>query len=356
MNNLRSRILTFLLVVVAMILVACGTPSKEDVVKKLSGKWNDTKGYELQATMEIKTGSEPRLYDVEVWHTKPDFYRVNVTQDGSGDSQMIVRNEEGVFVVAPSLGKTYKFQSDWPEQNSQAYLIGALSEDIKIDKDATMTEKDKTYIFETDTRNNHKKVLPTQEVHIDKKTLLPKHVSILDENKEEQIRITFKKITLGTERKAADYAVEVNAEEEPKEDADKEADVDTETDADAADDEESDSDDQTGLNTYYPTVQWEGVTLLDEEAMKTESGTRSFMTFGDAKAYTIVQERAVRAESSVPVSIEGDPVDLGFAVAALTDKSIRWESDGISFFIASETLTREEMIEVALSMSPSEMK
>lgn len=361
MNNLRSRILSLLLVVVAIVLVACGTPSKEDVVKKLSGKWNDTKGYELQATMEIKTGSEPRLYDVEVWHTKPDFYRVNVTQDGSGDSQMIVRNEEGVFVVAPSLGKTYKFQSDWPEQNSQAYLIGALSEDIKVDKETTMTEKDKTYIFETDTRNNHKKVLPTQEIHIDKKTLLPKHVSILDENKEEQIRITFKKITLGTERKAADYAVEVNTEEEPQKDADKETEADTDTDTDAdteteADDEKAESDDQTGLNSYYPTVQWEGVTLLDEEAMKTENGTRSFMTFGDAKAYTIVQERAVRAENSLPVSIEGDPVDLGFAVAALTDKSIRWESDGIAFFIASETLTREEMIEVALSMSPGEMK
>ena len=42
----------------------------------------NTKGYELQATMEIKTGSEPRLYDVEVWHTKPDFYRVHVTQEG----------------------------------------------------------------------------------------------------------------------------------------------------------------------------------------------------------------------------------------------------------------------------------
>ena len=357
MNNLRSRILSLLLVVVAIVLVACGTPSKEDVVKKLSGKWNDTKGYELQATMEIKTGSEPRLYDVEVWHTKPDFYRVNVTQDGSGDSQMIVRNEEGVFVVAPSLGKTYKFQSDWPEQNSQAYLIGALSEDIKVDKETTMTEKDKTYIFETDTRNNHKKVLPTQEIHIDKKTLLPKHVSILDENKEEQIRITFKKITLGTERKAADYAVEVNTEEEPQKDADKETEADTDADTETeADDEKAESDDQTGLNSYYPTVQWEGVTLLDEEAMKTENGTRSFMTFGDAKAYTIVQERAVRAENSLPVSIEGDPVDLGFAVAALTDKSIRWESDGIAFFIASETLTREEMIEVALSMSPGEMK
>ena len=144
-----------------------------------------------------------------VWHTKPAFYRVHVTQDGKEDSQMIVRNEEGVFVVTPSLGKTYKFQSDWPAQNSQAYLIGALSEDIKADKNATMTEKDKMYVFETATRNNHKKVLPTQQIHIDKKTLLPTYVSVLDENKEEKIRITFKKITLGYERKASDYAVDM---------------------------------------------------------------------------------------------------------------------------------------------------
>ena len=207
---MRSRIFALLLVAVMVILAACGAPSKEDVMKKLSGKWNDTKGYDLQATMEIKTGAEPRLYDVEVWHTKPDFYRVNVTQAGSKDSQMIVRNKEGVFVVTPSLGKTYKFQSDWPAQNSQAYLIGALSDDIKADKNATMTEKEKTYVFETATRNNHKKVLPTQQIHIDKKTLLPTYVSVLDENKEEKIRITFNKITLGIERKAADYKVDMD--------------------------------------------------------------------------------------------------------------------------------------------------
>lgn len=368
MNNLRSRILALMLVVVAVVLAACGTPSKEDVTKILSGKWNDTKGYELQATMEIKTGAEPRVYDVEVWHTKPDFYRVNVTQDGSGDSQMIVRNEDGVFVVAPSLGKTYKFQSDWPEQNSQAYLIGSLSEDIIADANATMTEEDKTYIFETVTRNNHKKVLPTQEIHIDKKTLLPKHVSILDENKEEQIKITFKKITLGTDRQTEDYAVEQSADEEkpqkdPKADAEAEG---AEAEGVESEDEEANtedegteadsSDEQTSFNTYYPTVEWEGVTLIDEEAVKTESGTRIFMTFGDAKKYTIVQERAMPSDNSLPVSMDGDPVDLGFTVAAITDKSIRWESDGISFFIASDMLTRDEMIEVALSMSAGEMK
>jgi outer membrane lipoprotein-sorting protein len=340
MKDMRSRIFSLLVVVIAIVLAACGAPSKDNVTKKLSDKWNDSKGYELQATMEIKTGSEPRLYDVDVWHTKPDFYRVHVTQSGKDESQMIVRNEDGVFVVTPSLGKTYKFQSDWPAQNSQAYLIGALSEDITADKNATMTEEDDAFVFETETRNNHRKVLPTQKIYINKKTWLPIYVSILDENKEEQIRITFNKITLGTARDAKEYAVELNNEEsKPAED---------EADDEAAKEE--------GFETYYPTVNWQGVTLELEEAIKTENGTRSFMTFGGDKEFTIVQERVQRPDHKLPVSIEGGPVDLGFAVAAITDKSIRWESDGISFFIASETLTKDEMIDVALSMSADEMK
>ncbi len=332
---MRSRIVALLLVVVVMVLAACGAPSKEDVMKKLSSKWNDSKGYDLVATMEIKTGAEPRLYDVNVWHTKPEFYRVHVTQKGKEDSQMIVRNEEGVFVITPSLGKTYKFQSDWPAQNSQAYLIGALSDDIKADKNATMTEKDKTYVFETATRNNHKKVLPYQQVHIDKKTLLPKYVSVLDENKEEKIRITFNKITLGIERQSSDYAVEMektnSGKEKPEEDKDK-------------------SKDTTGLKTYYPSIDWEGVVLKDDESMKTENGMRTFMTYSGEKEFTIIQEPSVIPDTMIPVSVEGDPVDLGFTIGALTENSISWESNGISFFIASETLTQEEMIEVAASM------
>lgn len=356
MKDLRSRIFTLLLVLVTIVLVGCGAASKEDVSKKLGDKWNDTKGYELQATMEIKTGSEPRLYDVDVWHTKPDFYRVNVMQEGKDDSQMIIRNEDGVFVVTPSLGKTYKFQSDWPEQNSQAYLIGALSEDIKADKNAVMTEEDEAYVFETETRNNHRKVLPTQKIFIDKKTLLPMYVSVLDENKEEQIRITFKKVTLGTARKAADYAVELNNEEsEPVEkEKDEEATDEDKAGEDASDDDADDE--ETGFETYYPTVEWEGVTLENEESVKTEDGTRTFMTFVGEREFTVVQERASQSEHKVPVSMDGDPVDLGFTVAALTDNSIRWESDGISFFIASEILTTDEMIEVAVSMSSGEMK
>lgn len=339
---MRSRIFTLLIILLALMLTACGTPSKEDVLKKLSNKWNETKGYDLQATMEIKTGEEPRLYHVDVWHTKPNYYRVNVTQEGSKDSQMIVRNEDGVFVITPSLGKTYKFQSDWPAQNSQGYLIGTLSEDIQADANSTMKEVDGTYVFETVTRNNQKKVLPTQRIYIDKKTLLPTHVSILDEMQEEKIRITFKKITLGTARKASDYDVELKDSTSEAEEDEKEDDKGTEESA--------------SLSIYYPTVNWEGVTRLEEQRVDAENGKRSLMIYGGAKEFIIIQEPASKPESKLPVMLEGDPVDLGFTIAAQTDKSIRWESEGVSFFIASESLTKEEMIEVAASMKPEGMK
>ncbi|MCM3710270.1 LolA family protein [Sporosarcina luteola] len=334
---MRSRIFVLLLVAIMTLLAACGSPSKEDVMKKLSGKWNEAKGYELQATMEIKTGSEPRVYDVTVWHTKPDFYKVNVSQAGSQDSQMIVRNEEGVFVITPSLGKTYKFQSDWPTQNSMPYLIGTLSDDIKADKNSTMQEKDKTYVFETASRNNHKKVLPMQRIHIDKKTLLPKYVSVMDENKEEKIRVTFNKIALGVEHKASEYQVDMEKAQPEKK-------------------PQSTEDGQTGMMKYYPNLNWEG-TVVEEEMVATENGTRFFTTFGGGdKEFIVVQEPAETPDNQMAVSIEGDPVDLGFTVAALTNNSIRWEQDGVAFFVASSTLTADELIEVASSMSPEDSK
>ncbi|MBD7983937.1 outer membrane lipoprotein carrier protein LolA [Sporosarcina sp. Sa2YVA2] len=335
---MRSRIFVLMLVAVMTLLAACGAPSKEDVMKKLSGKWNEAKGYELQATMEIKTGSEPRLYDVTVWHTKPEFYKVNVKQGGTEDSQMIVRNNDGVFVITPSLGKTYKFQSDWPTQNSMPYLIGTLSDDIKADKNATMVEKDKTYVFETASRNNHKKVLPTQQIHIDKKTLLPKYVSVMDENNEEKIRVTFNKITMGVEHKQSDYDVKMEDIQKDKKP------------------QSNEGADETGMMKFYPNLSWDG-TVIDEGSVETENGTRSFMTYGGGdKEFVVVQEPAGPANELVAVSVEGDPVDLGFTVAALTDNSIRWEQDGVAFFVASSTLTPDELIEVASSMVAEDSK
>jgi len=339
-NLLRSRrVFAGLVLLLVVLLAACGAESKEDVLKKLSTKWVETKGYELDAKMEISTGSEPRLYEVSVWHTKPEFYRVKVSQTGEDVSQTIVRNKEGVFVITPTLGKTYKFQSDWPEKNSQAYLIGSLAQDIKADKDSVMTENKDSYVFETKTRNSHQKMLPTQKIHISKKTLLPTKVSILNDQKEEQISITFDKITLGTSRSAADYKAEVPSEDAAKDDT---ASADVELPV---------------FQTHYPTLQWEGVDKLDEKVIKDETQERVILTYGGEKEFTIIQTPVTKKSVDlVPVFAAGDPADLGFAIGAITDQSISWEQNGIQFFLASDTMTREEMITVASSMQADSMK
>jgi hypothetical protein len=48
--------------------------------------------------------------------------------------------------------------------------------------------------------------------------------------------------------------------------------------------------------------------------------------------------------------MEGQPVDLGFTIGALTDHSISWSQDGVDYMIASKKLTKDELIEVAGSV------
>ena len=330
-------IIFFVLLLSVVVLSACGKDSKEEVLEKLHEKWAEGKGYELDATMEIKTGNEPRVYDVNVWHTQPDFYRVEVSQKDENVTQMIIRNKEGVFVVTPSLKKTYKFQSEWPKQNSQPYLIGALAEDLLADENVVMEETEDSYIFTAATRNNHKSIMPTQRVTVDKKTLLPKSVSILDESEEEQMLITFKKIDLGVQHKEKEYAVEQFTKE---------------NETNVATEKES-----TEFQTHYPVLTWGNTTLVDEKRIENDGVERVILTFEGDKSFTLVQEPIELGESAtIPVFQPGDPLDLGFTIGAITDHSISWEKDGISFFIASNDLTKEELIEVAASVTAGSLK
>lgn len=340
--------LLFLFVTI-LVLSACGADSKEDVVKKLSNKWVDAKGYELTAEMSILTGEEPRVYGVEVWHTKPDFYRVEVSDTNAENTQMIIRNTEGVFVITPALNKTYKFQSKWPSENSQAYLIGSLANDIKKDKTATFKEEGDNYVFETKTSNNHKNMLPNQKIYINKKTLLPTDVSIMNENKEEQIHITFSKVSLGKTRAAAEYKIEQTPTTPTTPTGKAEGTEETvETSAEIDDAE---------FETYYPMLKWDQVHNIDEKIMEVDGEKRIILTYSGDKEFTIIQHRSEQGDSSIiPVFSPGDPVDLGVAIGAITDQSLSWEQDGMSFFIASSSLTKEEMIEVAASMTAGGLK
>lgn len=311
-----------------ILLVGCGEMSQEDVMKKVNKSWANA-NYELTAQMEVKNGEQSKVYDVEVWHTKPEFYRVEVKEKEQETSQIIIKNEEGVFLVAQDLNKMYKFQTDWPKKNSQSYLIGALAEDILADDASAMKEVDEKYVFEVATRNVERTGLPTQQIVINKKTLLPEKVSLLNESSSEQVVITFESINLKTKHSKADYSVEQYEKSVS---------------------EQSSSLDNQSFKVYYPTVSLKNTDLVDELVVRDLGNERAVLSFKGDKSYTIIQQPTVRSDQMTTVSIQGDPQQIGQSYGAIADNTLTWEQNGMSFLITSNVLTQQELLTVASSL------
>ena len=110
-------------------------------IKQLENKVASVKNYQITATLEITRNEEIFSYDVVSTYQKNDYFKVQLTNKQNNHEQIILKNDEGVYVVTPSLNKSFKFQSDWPYNNSQVYLLDSILNDINNDSEKTFEEK-----------------------------------------------------------------------------------------------------------------------------------------------------------------------------------------------------------------------
>jgi outer membrane lipoprotein-sorting protein len=329
-------ILLAMLVVLA--LAGCGEKSQADVVKSLETKMEEMSGYKANATMTLKTGSEQQVYEVEIWHSKPHYYRVNLKNTQKEQSQMILRNDEGVFVLTPALNKSFRFQSDWPQNSSQAYLYESLVKDILDDPEPIFTAAESHYVFETKTNYKNSKALPVQEITLNKGDLTPAMVKVMDSDRNPLLQVEFTKIEMNASFDEGAFDMQRNMTGAQME-------VPTMAGQSA----------QGPFEVLYPFDMPDGVKLIGEKDMNTENGKRVILTFGgEDKSFTLIQERAQVAE--VMATVSGEPVDLGFTVGAMTANSIAWTYNGVDFLLASNNLTPEELITVAKSVHGQSIK
>lgn len=329
----------------AMILVlamtACGKKSKDDVVKDLNSKIEEISGYKAKADLTIKTGGKEQTYNIEILYKKPSYYKVSLANVEKGQSQIILRNDEGVFVLTPALNKSFKFQSDWPLDSSQVYLYESLVKDILLDKNATFTANDDTYEFETKTNYQNSTTLPTQKIVFNKKGLTPKLVQVLDADKNVTVEVKFSKLDVNAkiDDKAFDVSKNMKAAQESE--------VPTLA-----------QDDNSSFSVLYPSDDSlpDGVELKSEEKVKSDDSKRFVLSYGGEKSFTLIQEAATVAETSTPIQAEGEPVDLGRTIGAMTAQSISWSVDGVDYLLASEDLSQEEMITIASSVGETAEK
>ncbi|MCM3125662.1 MULTISPECIES: outer membrane lipoprotein carrier protein LolA [Bacillaceae] len=331
---MKKRLLLLLAgLMVIFALAACGTKSQESVVKDLDGTLNDLKSYKAKAKMTLQMGTEPQVYDVEIWHKDPSFYRVNLKNAQKDQSQMILRNDEGVFVLTPALNKSFRFQSDWPKNSSQAYLYESLITDILEDKQAKFSATKEHYVFETKTRYQNNKMLPIQEIKLKKKSLAPVSVKVMDPDRNALVTVEFSdvKFDASFDKDAFDMKKNMTG-----------AQLEVPVMADVEDKE---------FTVKYPVAEIPGVTLIDEKEIKTEDGKRVVLTYDGDKSFTLIQEKAnAMPAMSSAINMTGKPVDLGFTVGAMNETSISWTHLGVDYMLASTDLSPEEMEMVAKSV------
>src|SRR5690625_6329205 len=149
-----------------------------------------------------------------MWYkkNKHEYYRVTLESDEEYGGQVILKNEEGVFVLTPSLNKSFKFQTEWPENSSQPYLFQSLVKDVKDDKDATFTVTDTHYIFHTKTNYQSNNNLPFQEIYFDKKSYTPVLVKVLDKDKQSLVEVRFSSFDTEPSFGDDDFNIEMNRE------------------------------------------------------------------------------------------------------------------------------------------------
>ncbi|KML01905.1 LolA family protein [Rossellomorea marisflavi] len=335
----KKLVVLVLAVLTVLMLAACGEKSKEDVTKDLKSKVEDLKGYKADAKMTLQVGEDPQTYEVEVWHNDPNYYRVSLKNEAKDQSQMILRNEEGVFVLTPALNKSFRFQSDWPSNSSQAYLYESLVKDVLEDKNATFKETKNHYVFNTKTRYQNNQMLPTQEITFNKKDLTPVSVNVMDSDKNSLVKVEFSKMDVKAAFDKKDFDMKKNMTG-----AQLEIPV-------------SGNVEEKEFSVLYPTDGISDAELVDEEEVATKDGKRVVLTYDGEKSFTIIQEQTTSVPTmTVSTSLQGEVVDLGFTVGAMTDQSITWTHDGVDYMLASKSLSQDEMVTIARSVQGSMVK
>ena len=185
---MKKYIVLLLLVV---FLAGCSNESKS-VKDNFVSKMEKKDVYLMKGTMSITSNEDTFTYNIVAARNKED-YRVNLVNQINNHEQVILKSGEDVYVVTPSLNKSFKFQSEWPSNGSQGYLIDSLVTDIKNDAEATEEKTDDGYVITTKVNYPNNASLVKEKIYLNKDEDITK-VLVIDANDNVKITVNYSSV------------------------------------------------------------------------------------------------------------------------------------------------------------------
>ena len=321
-------------------LTGCSKKSDGDVLKSYTSAVEKAKSYYLNGKMELVNNEDVYTYDISVSYEADDNYKIELVNTVNNHEQVILRNSEGVYVVTPSLNKSFKFQSDWPYNNSQVYLLSSLLDDINNDEERVFEIKDNEYVFTTRVNYPNSPKLEKQKIYFNANNL-PTRVEVLDKDGNVEIKMVFNKIDLKADFNDTYFDLSSILDTEIKEENNEEQ-KNTETET-----KETATIDDIIYPMYLPTNTY----LANQEKVKVDNGERLILTFAGDSSFILVEETVSITNSPEIIPTYGEVELIGASLAVINDNSANWFSNGIEYYVVSDTMDSSEILEVAKSIS-----
>lgn len=350
------------LLILCMFLVLCGCGKSEDnIVKKFQQKIEKSDNYILKGNMDIVSNEDTYSYIVEASKNKDGYYKVSLVNKTNDHEQVILKNGDGVFVVTPDLNKSFKFQSDWPNNGSQSYLLDILVNDVKNDDNIHVGKEDKKYIqCRVNYPNNN--TLYSEKIYLDKDYGVEK-VEVLDQDG--NVKITLKVNSIDYKAKfddkyfSLDSLISYNSDSDDDK-AKEENNIDDEnkedsTNKDEVKNEENKTDEtKTDENTtnilkdiVYPLYVPVNTHLNSEDTISTDNGNRAILTFSGDSPFVLIEEVSRNFDELEIIPVNGEPLIMSDSIGAISSNSLYWTSNGIDYYLSSNNLDSTELMTIA---------
>ena len=309
----------------------CTKDSKSNIIDKVNKKIESLDAYQINGVLSISNNEDTYNYDVVVSYKKNDNYKVSLINKSNGHEQIILKSNNEIYVITPALNKSFKFQSSWPDNNSQIYILSSILNDINTDDEKTIDEFDSGYIVTTKVNYPNNIGLVKQKIYVDKEGNISK-IEVLNDSSIVEMIMKFDKID--DNPTFDDNYFELNS-------------IISDIETPDVTEEETSTIDDIIYPLYIPT----GTVLVDQETIAKEDGERIILTFDGEKPFLLVEETSSIEDEFSIVPIFGEPQFLNDTLGAITDNSVSWSSNGIDYYLVSDVMGKTELIEIANSIS-----
>ena len=328
------------IIVIVMGLVAFGViklvqNKTSNVEKSALETLESLESYYMEATMDFYKGEDSRSYVVKVSYKdteNEDLFKVSMFDKASNQEQIIIKNNEGVYVLTPALNQAYKFNGSWPLNGHKPYLYHSMVETMQ--KDCDISKLDDGYLVTSVPEFKNMPSWARQEMKLSKE-YKPLWVHIYDNNNDVAVKIGFSKVEFNPTFSENYFNVEDNVKE---------------------------SRENFSTTTsfvpenlpLYPTNADVEASLKEVSNITVNGASQVMLTYSGKDSFTIIESKATSNETYTEMPVNGEIVDIfgvfGYVVTNSNINKLYFTYNGVSYQLYSNTVDVATLIEIASGM------